>query len=664
MLESLFSPFQIKGCQLNSRIVMPPLASFLIADDGSMTDKAIEHYRKRASGGPAMVIVEAHATSPEGIVSNHQARIYDDRFIEGLSRISSVIRSEGAVPAIQLHHAGRQTSARVIKRKPLGASNLPCPTIKGEVEPLTYPEIKRIVREFGEAASRALQAGFQLIEIHGAHGYLLNQFLSRFSNDRTDEYGGTLEGRCRFSMEIVREVRAKVGPDFPLSFKISAQEFVPNGLTTEESIELLKLIIPCGVDMVQVSAGNDATPEWIAQPMFMEKACLSESAGQIRKALQIPVMSVGRINDPMVANAIIQEGKADLVCMGRGLLADPEMPKKAREGRIDDIRICIACNTCMESIFRRGRVECLVNPSLGREQEMAIRPAAKPKKVMVVGAGPGGMEAAWVAAGRGHDVHLYERQSQVGGQLQMGSQTKYKKELLTLIRYQKRQADRFGVKFHLDTNVTPALIREVKPDVIILSTGSIPVVPRIPGIDKAIVQPLTEILNGKKPEKRSTVVVGGGATGCEVAHYLGDHQCSVTIVEQLPKIAEQMESMTRKVLLKQLRERNVRIMAGCRLSRIEDHGVYVTDADGKETFVEAEAVVIAIGNRPDNTLYEEIQSLGIEIRRIGDCLEPRSAKTAIYEGAVAGTGNLRVLPQRRGDAEVQEEWSWLLVVGN
>jgi len=636
MLENLFSPFRIKTCQLNSRIVMPPLASFLIEDDGSVTDKTIEHYRKRASGGPAMVMVEAHATSPEGVVSSHQARICDDRYIEGLSRISSVIRSEGAVPAIQLHHAGRQTSIKVIKRKPLAPSNLPCPAIKGEVEPLSKSEIQRIVHDFGDSASRALQAGFQLIEIHGAHGYLLNQFLSRFSNDRTDEYGGSQEGRCRFSMEIIREIRKRVGPDFPLSFKISAQEFVPNGLTTEESIELLRLLIPCGLDIIQISAGNDASPEWIAQPMFMEKACLAESSGKIRKALQFPVMVVGRINDPLVANEIIKEGKADLVCMGRGLLADPEMPKKARENRLDDIRTCIACNTCMESIFRRGRVECLVNPSLGREQQMAIRPADKSKKVMVIGGGPGGLEAAWVAASRGHEVHLFERQSQLGGQLNMGSMTKYKKELLTLIRYQTRQAEKFGVKLHLNSDVTPDLVREEKPDVVILSTGSTPVKPHVPGIEKAIVRMLPDILNGSKPTKKKTIILGGGATGCEVAHYLGDHQCDVTIVEQLPKVAEQLESITRKVLLKELRERKIRILTSCRLSRVEDHGVFVTDQQGTETFLEADAVVIAVGSRPDNSLYDSILSMGLPVHRVGDCVEPRSAKTAILEGAIAG----------------------------
>jgi 2,4-dienoyl-CoA reductase-like NADH-dependent reductase (Old Yellow Enzyme family)/thioredoxin reductase len=636
MLENLFSSFRIKGCLLQSRIVMPGLASFLIEDDGSITNKTIEHYKKRASGGPAMVIVEACAVSPEGIVSPHQARIYDDRFTEGLHKIASVIRSEGVVPGVQIHHGGRQTSARVIKRKPVGPSNLPCPTIKGEVEPLTPAGIQEIVRKFGEAAQRALQAGFELIEIHGAHGYLVNQFLSRFSNIREDEYGGSIEGRTRFAREIVREIRSKVGPDFPISFKISAQEFVPKGIVVEEAIGLLREIIPVGVDIVQVSAGNDATPEWICQPMFMEKACLAESAASIRRELQVPVMAVGRINDPVIADTIIREGKADLVCMGRGLLADPEMPRKARENRLEDIRTCIACNTCMESIFRRGRVECLVNPSLGREQEMAIRPAEKSKKVMIIGGGPGGLEAAWVAARRGHEVHLFERQSQLGGQLNMGSLTKYKKELLTLIRYQTRQAEKFGVKLHLNSDVSPDVVRKVKPDVVILSTGSMPVRPRIPGIDKSIVRMLPDVLDGSKPPKKKTIILGGGATGCEVAHYLGDHQCEVTIVEQLPKIAEQLESITRKVLLNALRERKVRILTSCRLSRIEDHGVFVTDAQGKETFLEAEAVVIAIGNRPDNSLYDSILSMGVPVHRVGDCVEPRSAKTAILEGAIAG----------------------------
>jgi len=635
-MKYLFTPFRIKNVELSNRIVMPGLASFLIEDDGTITDRAIEHYRLRAAGGPAMVIVEACAVSSEGIVSPHQARIYDDRFVEGLSRIAAVMKAEGAVPAVQIHHGGRQTSPRVIKRNPVAPSPLPCPTIRSEVEPLTIEGIQEIVQKFGDAAERSLQAGFELIEIHGAHGYLINQFLSRFSNIREDEYGGDISGRSRFAMEILKEVRKRVGEEYPIAFKISAQEFVPNGLTVEESIDILRLLMESGMDLVQVSAGNDATPEWICQPMFMEKACLADSSEIIKKALNIPVMAVGRINDPLIADEIIAQRKADLVCIGRGLLADPELPKKAKEGRLEDIRTCIACNTCMESIFRKGRVECLVNPMLGREKEMAFRPADVRKKVMVIGGGPGGLNVAWVAARRGHDVHLFEKQSVLGGQLLLGSVTTYKKELLNLIRFQKRQAEKFGVNCHLNHKVTMETVKEENPDVVILATGSSPSLPPVPGIEKDIVVPYSHVLDGQEEAKKKSVVVGGGPTGCEVAYHLSEQGCPVTIVEMLPKIGTRLETMTRKLLLRKLKENQVQFMTDCRLSRIEDNGVMVTDKDGQEKFVEAQRVVMTVGNRPDNELYAKIVPLGYEVHQIGDCLEPRSAKAAIYEGAVLG----------------------------
>lgn len=635
-MKQLFTPFHIRHCHLENRIVMPGLASFLFEEDGSYRAKTIEHYRRRAAGGPGMVIMEACAVTPEGIVSEHQARIYDDKFMEGLYRICDVIRSEGSVPALQLHHGGRQTSARIIKTKPVAPSNLPCPAIKGEVEPLTVGKIQEIVHGFGDGAVRAMEAGFQLIEIHGAHGYLLNQFLSRFSNIREDEYGGDLRGRVKFSRDIIREVRSRVGKEFPLSFKISAQEFVPDGLTVEESIEILKLLLEEGLDIIQVSAGNDATPEWLCQPMFMEKACLADSAARIREALNVPVMAVGRINDPFVAEEIISKGKADLVCIGRGLLADPEMPKKAKEGRFDDIRTCIACNTCMESIFRRGRVECLVNPTLGREKEMEFVAAATPKRVMVVGGGPGGLNVAWVAARRGHDVHLFEKQSALGGQLLLGTVTNYKKELLNLIEFQKRQIEKFAVTCHLNSEVSLGTVREENPDVVILATGSIPVTPLVEGIDKSTILTLPEALNRNNAIHGEVVVIGGGGTGCEVAFHLSENGCAVTIVEQLPKIGGEIESITRKVLLQKLRENDVRFITGHKLSRVGDSGVFVTGKEGRELFLEAGYVVIAVGSRPDNSLYDQIKTLGIAVYQIGDCLEPRSAKAAIYEGAVIG----------------------------
>jgi 2,4-dienoyl-CoA reductase-like NADH-dependent reductase (Old Yellow Enzyme family)/thioredoxin reductase len=636
-MENLFSTFSIKGCNLKNRIVMPSLASFLIESDGSIPQQAIEHYRRRASGGVAMVIMEACSVAPEGIVSPHQARIYDDQFVEGLSKIAQSMKGEGAVPAVQLHHGGRQTSSKVIGELPVAPSPLPCPSIRGEVRPLTVDDIQDLVKKFGDAADRALAAGFELIEIHGAHGYLINQFLSGFSNIREDAYGGDIPNRTRFAQEIVREIRRRVGNDFPISFKISAMEFVKGGLNVEQSLEILKILVKEGVDIVQVSAGNDATPEWISQPMFMEKACLADYAFDIRKELDVPIMAVGRINEPQLAEEIIKEGKADLVCMGRGLLADPAMPNKAKEGRLDDIRTCIACNTCMQSIFRKGRVECLVNPTLGREEEMTFRPAETVKKVMVVGAGPGGLNVAWVAARRGHDVHLFEKQSRVGGQLVLGSTTHYKKELRNLIRFQTKQIERFGVTCHLNQEVTPDTLKDQAPDVVILATGSKPILPQIDGIDSALVISIDEALNGHtKTKGMNAVVVGGGPTGCEIALHLAENGHRVTIVEMMSTLGSGLETMTKKVMFGKLKDDGVSFRTDCRVTRIEENGVVIAEKDGGEVTLPADQVVISIGNRPEDTLFNQVESMGYETHRIGDCLEPRSAKAAIFEGAVLG----------------------------
>jgi len=347
-------------------------------------------------------------------------------------------------------------------------------------------------------------------------------------------------------------------------------------------------------------------------------------------------MAVGRINDPYIANQIITQEKADLVCLGRGLLADPDMPKKAQEGRLDEIRTCIACNTCMESIFKKGRIECLVNPMLGREKEMAFVPTLQPKKIMVVGGGPGGLNVAWVAAKRGHEVHVYEKRGELGGQLLPGSTPGHKAELRTLIQFQKKQAALFGVKCHLNIEVSAGDIKAFNPDVVILATGSLPALPAVEGIDKEIVLTYEDVLNGGPFDFKSVVIVGGGPAGLELALHLSEHGISITVIEMLPQAGKGLEAMTKKIILTRLKENNVAISTDTRLLKIEGNGAVVANRDNQERFVEADKVLIAIGTRPNTGLYDQIKTFGFEIHQIGDCLEPRSAKEAIYESAVLG----------------------------
>ncbi len=635
MLNNLFSPFAIRDLRLDNRIVMPALASFLVAPGGSVTSKTLEHYRRRAAGGLAMLIVEAAAVAPEGIVSETQLRIDDDRFIEGLASLARVIKSSGARAAIQLHHAGRQTKAKLIGRLPFAPSPLPCPTIPGEVEALSHEGIQRIVSLFGDAAQRAVEAGFELIEVHGAHGYLVNQFLSPFSNVRDDDYGGDTRRRARFAVEIVQEVRRRVGGTLPLSFKISAKEFVPGGLDVGESVEIVRHLVEAGVDVVQVSAGNDATPEWISQPMLVQRGCLVETASAVKRAVDIPVMAVGRINGPRLADDIIREGKADLVCMGRALLADPLLPVKAKEGRLNEIRRCVACNTCMNSIFKKGRVECLVNPELGREEEMGVHPVSRSRRILVVGGGPAGCEAAWVAASRGHEVELFDANDSIGGQILLGALPAYKRDLLNIVRFHEHQLRQHGVRCHLGQRVGAEELLMRAPDAVVLATGAKPSLPPFVQVGPTV-QTYATALNGTSEIPRDVVVLGGGAIGCELAIHLAHNGHDVALVEMRDAVGVEHEAMTRKLILQEIRSLGIRVMTGCEIRGVDGRQVVYIGRDGKEAALQAELFILAMGTRPEDALHEPLKGAGLEVYKIGDCVQPRSIKEAIYEGALIG----------------------------
>ena len=633
MLTHLFSPFTIKGLTLDNRIVMPPMGVFL-GDQGQATEQTLAYYQRRARGGAGMVMVEASGVAPEGVVSPQQMRLYDDAHITGLKRVAQTIKDEGIPAGIQIHHAGRQVSSKVIGRPPYAPSNLRCTAIKGEVEPLDIQGIERIVSLFGDAAERAVAAGFDLLEVHGAHGYLVNQFLSEYSNNREDAYGGSVAGRARFAVDIVKEIRKRVGTDLPISFKISAREFVENGLTVEQSVEIIRLLEEAGIDVVQVSAGCDATPEWISQPMLMERGCLVDAAWTIRKTVRIPVMCVGRINGPFLAEEILRDGKADLVCMGRALLADPDLPNKARQERYEEIRRCVACNTCINSIFKKGQVECLVNPELTREQELAIFPAPGKKKVVVVGGGPGGAEAAWTAAYRGHDTVLLESGPELGGQIRLGSIPGYKKELLNIIRFHRHQLRHYGVDCRFNHQAVPESILSLNPDAVILATGGKPAMPDfLKGRDNVF--EYLQVLEGKIPLKQKLAVIGGGPTGCELALELAEKGYTVSILEMLERIGKQYEAMTRKLIVNKMKSLGVNIFTKCCITDYDGQRL-VFNNENHQGSLDVPMVILALGARPVDSLEAPLQQGGIEVLKIGDCKEPRSIKEAIYEGALAG----------------------------
>ncbi len=409
----LLEPVKIGAMELRNRIVMPPMCTNFASETGAVTQRLIDYYVERARGGVGLVTVEATCVdSPVGRLSPLQLCVDDDKFIGGLNDLVEAIQEKGAKISLQLHHAGRQTTLAVTGgAQPVSASETVYKDVKARALPAEG--IECVVGRFGESAKRAKAAGFDAVEIHGAHGYLIAQFLSPYVNKRIDEYGGDPEKRMRFVLEVLEETRKRVGLDFPIIFRLSGEEFVEDGLTLKEAKGIAQRLERAGVDALHVTAGVGGTI-WPVQPMAVPRGCLVHLAEGIKEVVGIPVIAVGRINNPTLAEEILRDGRADLVSMGRALIADPELPRKVAEGRLDDIRMCTAClRGCSERFNAYLRISCTVNPAVGREKEYMVKPADKPKKVLVVGGGAAGLEAARVAALRGHEVTLYEKEATV-----------------------------------------------------------------------------------------------------------------------------------------------------------------------------------------------------------------------------------------------------------
>lgn len=634
----LFTPIKLGSLQVNNRFVVPPMATGLAAEDGTVTQALIDYWVARAKGGWGLVIVEFTAIDPLGKFPAAVC-LWDDKFIPGLLKLTDAVRKcgDGTRIAVQLGHAGRQTTSQSIGGQLVSSSPIRCSLSPDTPRELSREETYHLIEKFGDAAVRAREAGFDAVMIHGAHGYLVAQFMSGYFNKRTDEFGGSFDNRMRFPVEIIRNIRRKVGSSFPVAFRLSAEERVPGGRALEESRMVARVIERAGIDVLDVSAGVAESDRFIIAPSVMPPGFLLSAAEEIKKAVSIPVIAVGRINHPLLAEDAIEAGKADLIAFGRASFADPEFPKKVAKGRLDEICPCVVCLNCVSHLFTAGeRVKCLANPFCGREGELKIGPASKRKSIVIIGGGPGGLEAAWIAAARGHTVTLYEKNSSLGGQCRTAAIPPFKQDIARAIFYYVHMCERHGVRFKLGVEATREQILNEKPDAVILATGGEPAIPNIKGLTGANATNAVEIIEGRRPAGARVLIVGGGSTGCETADLLGEHLHQVTIVEMLDDVAVDVPPSIRYFLMERLRAYGVRIETGVTVKEFFPDGVSGEKGGRAVTFLGFDTIVLAMGVKSVDMLKEQLSGKVQELCVIGDALTPRQAIDAIEEGARIG----------------------------
>ncbi|MDM7999054.1 MAG: FAD-dependent oxidoreductase [Dehalococcoidia bacterium] len=634
---------QIGKMQVKNRIVMPPMGTNMGTADGHVTEDIVCYYRERAKGGVGLIVVETTCVdAPVGKTTAYQLAIDHDRFVPGLSRLAETIHRHGAKAVLQLQHGGRGTKSSITGVQPVAPSPIPMPYgtqvgYEGEMpRELTIGEIEELVRKFGRAAERAKRAGFDGVEIHATGYYLVAQFLSSTANARRDKYGGNLKNRARFLTEIVQAVRSAVGTEYPILCKISAMELGPGaGLTFEEGPMVARLAEEAGADALEIAAMLWGVLPEIPPPTAEAPGGLLPFMPGLKQAVKIPIIAAGRIT-PELGERALQEGRADLIAMGKALIADPDLPMKVAEGRLDEIRPCIGCLRCIDNQTVKGKgIMCSVNAAVGREQRSELKPPEKRKKVFVIGGGPAGMEAARVAALRGHEVTLCERQGRLGGQLLEAVVPPHKDNLRPFLGYLSNQMAKRGVAVRLGVEADRAVVEEARPDVAILAAGVATSIPAVKGIQGVGFLTAKEVLRGAKVGDR-VLIVGGGLVGCETAEYVAMQHKTVTVVEMLDEVAGMMPLALRRMLLARMEKMKVTILTGVQCQEFSRGSARLTKRNGEDVTIQFDTVVVAAGGKPDQTLLPCLRQTVSEVYAAGDCVEPRGIAEAMADGLRIG----------------------------
>lgn len=628
----MFSPGKIGSLEIKNRLLMAPMSVYLANPDGTVSDDLIEFYVERAKGGMGLIFTEYAFVNPIGRSCPRQTSVAEDGMIPGLKKMADAVHKAGSKICLQIQHGGRRSIVEATAPSPI-------PMLKNSETPRVYTteEVYQLIDDFVQAAIRAKKAGYDMVEVHCSHGYLLSDFVSPRSNRRTDEFGGTVENRAKIVIEIIRGIKKNCGENFPISIRLSGDELVTDGNKKRDAAVLAMILEDAGADMINVSCGVCGVGHGIA-PAAKETGHNVEAAEEIHKAVNIAVAVAGRITEPSYVEFLLKANKVQFVSIGRAMFADAEFANKAAEGREDEIAPCVGClQRCYNQFGHGGRHRgCMINPFAMRETLLKIEEAKLKKKIVIVGAGPAGLETAWIAAKRGHSVTVYDKNAMPGGQLRIAAVPPHKQQLARAVTYYAKMCEKNGVQMKFNVEVTKELLLNENPDVIILATGGIPLLPNISGLKDADILTNDEVLLGTSLEGDRILVLGGGLQGAETADHLGQYGYDVTIVEMKNSIALDDAEAARVMLLERLKDNNVKILTSATVKKVYNDGVDY-EKDGKlETMRGFDKVVVAFGVKSHNSLKEQLKEFKGELVVIGDASEASNAVDAIYQGAITG----------------------------